>query len=59
MIREQEWKRLHTSSHNMYSALVYICLILIGLYVAYKLYNCLKHKVNCVNASTGTNGQEM
>jgi hypothetical protein len=30
MIREQEWKRLHTSSHNTYSALVYICLILIG-----------------------------
>ena len=32
MIREQEWKRLHTSSHNTYSALVYICFILIGLY---------------------------
>jgi hypothetical protein len=30
-IKEQEWKRLHTSSHNTYSALVYICLKLIGL----------------------------
>jgi hypothetical protein len=56
MIREEEWKRLHTSSCNIYSALVYICLILIGLYVAYKLCNCLKRKVNCVNVSTHTNG---
>jgi hypothetical protein len=56
MIREQEWKRLHTSSHNMYSALVYICLILIGLYTLYKLYNCFKGKVSCVKAITDTNG---
>jgi hypothetical protein len=39
MIRKQEWKRLHTSSYNTYSALVYVCLILIGLYMLYKLYN--------------------
>jgi len=39
MIKEQEWERLHTSSHNTHSALVYICLILIGLYILYKLYN--------------------
>jgi len=32
MIIEKEWKRLHTSSHNKYSALIYICLILTGLY---------------------------
>jgi hypothetical protein len=36
IIRKQEWKRLHTSSHNTYSAIVYICLILIGLYILYK-----------------------
>jgi hypothetical protein len=30
MIREQEWKRLHMSSHNTYSTLLHICLILIG-----------------------------
>jgi hypothetical protein len=56
MVREQEWKRMHTSSHNTYSGLVYICLILIGLCVLYKLYNCFKGKVNCVNAITDTNG---
>ena len=37
MIREQEWKRLRTSSHNTCSVLVYICLILIVLYTLYKL----------------------
>jgi hypothetical protein len=46
MIREQEWKRLHTSSHNKYSAPVYICLILIGFYILYKLCNCFKSKVS-------------
>ena len=56
MIREQEWKRLHTSSHNTYSALVYICLILIGLYILYKLYNCFKDRVCCVRAITDNNG---
>jgi hypothetical protein len=56
MIREQEWKRLHTSTHNTYSALVYICLVLIGLNVLYKLYNCLKGKVSCVKAIADTNG---
>jgi len=56
MIREQEWKRLHTSSHNKYSALVYICLILNRLYILYKLYNCFKYKVSCVKAITDTNG---
>jgi hypothetical protein len=29
MIREQEWKQLRTSFHNTYSALVYVCLILL------------------------------
>ena len=56
MIREQEWKRLHISSHNTYSVLVYIYLILIGLYILYKLCNCCKGKVSCVKAITGTNG---
>jgi len=55
MIREQEWKRLHTSSHNIHSALVYICLILIGLYILYKLYNWFSGKVSCVKAITDTN----
>jgi hypothetical protein len=56
VIKEQEWKRVHMSAHNMYSALVYICLILIGLYVLYKLYNCFKDKVSCVKAIADTNG---
>lgn len=40
----------------MYSALVYICLILIGLYILYKLYNCFKGKVSCVNVITDIRG---
>ena len=56
MIREQEWKRVHTSAHNTYSVLVYVCLIAIGLYVVYKLYNCCKGRVNCVKAITDTTG---
>jgi hypothetical protein len=61
-IREQEWKRLHTTSHTTYSAFVHVCLILIGLYVLYKLYNCLKlyecckSKVPCVKALADANG---
>jgi hypothetical protein len=56
MIKEQEWKRLHTASHQTYSILVYISLIVIGSYVMYKLYNCFKNKVNCVKAITDTTG---
>ena len=56
MIREQEWKRLHASYHNTYSVLVYICLVLIGFYILYKLYNCVKVKVNCVKSLTDSNG---
>jgi hypothetical protein len=55
MIKDQEWKRLHTVSHDMYSMLIYICLILIVLYVTYKLYNCLKGRVGCVRAIGDTN----
>jgi hypothetical protein len=29
MDMEQEWKRLHATSHNSYSVLVYICFLLI------------------------------
>ena len=47
MIREQEWKRLHTSSHNTSSALLNVCLLLIVLYVLYKLYNCQKESSLC------------
>jgi len=56
VIREKEWKRLHTSAHNTYSALVYICLLLIGLYILYKLYTCLKGKVNGVKSLTDSSG---
>jgi hypothetical protein len=56
MIKEQEWKRLHTSSHGMYYILAYICLLLIVLHIFYKVYFCLKGKVNCVKAITDTNG---
>ena len=54
MIREQEWKGLHTSSHATYSALVYICLIIIGLYVLYRLYTCFRNRVRCMRAITDT-----
>ena len=56
MIKEQEWKRLHTSSHNTYSALVYICLVLIVLYVLYKMYNSFKGKLSCAKAIPDTTG---
>ena len=56
MIREQEWKRPLTSPHNTYSALVYICLRLIGLYTLQKLYNRFKNRVSCVRAITDNNG---
>ena len=55
IIVEQEWKRLHTISHDSYSVLVYVCLFLIGMYAIYKLYNCLKGKVNCIKAITDAN----
>jgi len=42
LIKEQEWKRLHATTHTTYSTLVYICLTLIVLYVLYKLYHCYK-----------------
>jgi len=56
MIREEEWKTLQTSAHHTYSAHVYICLLLIGLYILYKMYNCLKGKVNCVKFLTDATG---
>jgi hypothetical protein len=52
MVVEQEWKRLHSISHNSYSVLVYICFLLLGLYVIYKLYNCLKGRIDCIKAIT-------
>ena len=55
-IREQEWTRLHTSVHHTYSALVYICLLFIGLYILCKLYTCLKGKINCVKSRTDATG---
>jgi hypothetical protein len=56
LLKEQEWKRLHSAFHNTYSVLVYFCLFAIGLYIFYKLYNCLRTKVNCVKAIADTNG---
>ena len=56
MIKKQEWKRPHTSSLNTYSALVYICLVLIVLYVLCKLYSCFKGKISCAKAITDTTG---
>jgi hypothetical protein len=44
LIKEHEWNRLHTASHNSYSVLVYVCLIVIGLYLVFKLYTCVKGK---------------
>jgi hypothetical protein len=55
MILEQEWKRLHETSQSSYSVLVYVCFLLIGLYVIYKLYNCLKGRVDCIRAITDAN----
>jgi hypothetical protein len=47
---------LHTSSHNKYSALVYDCLLLLTLYVLYKMYTCFKHMAHCIKVITDTNG---
>ena len=56
MIKEQEWKRLHTASHNTYSVLVYVCLLVLVLYILYKLYNCFRFRVPCMKAITDANG---
>ena len=56
MIREQEWKRLHTSAHHTYSTHVYMCLLLIGLYTLYKLHSCLKCKTSCVKSLIDATG---
>ena len=56
MIKEQEWKQLHTSSHNTHSAPVYVCLLLLTLYILYKLYNCFKNRTRCMKDITDTNG---
>jgi hypothetical protein len=56
MIREQEWKQLHASSHNTYSALMYVFLLLLILYVVCKLYNCFKSRAHYIKAITDTNG---
>jgi hypothetical protein len=56
MIREQEWKQLHTYSQNTYSALFYVCLLLLSLYVLYNLYNCFENRTHCIKAITDTNG---
>lgn len=55
-IREQEWKRWHTVSHNTYSVLVYVCLIAIGLYIMFKLYTCVKNKTKCIKGFTEAAG---
>jgi hypothetical protein len=56
MIKEQEWKQLHTSSHKAYSTLTYILILLLSLYVMYKLYYCLKSKAHCLKSITDANG---
>jgi hypothetical protein len=56
MIKEQEWRQLHTVSQHKYSALVYICLSIIGLYVIYKLYICCKGKAHCIRSLTDATG---
>jgi hypothetical protein len=56
MIKEQEWKQLHASLHKTYSALTYVCLLLVSLYVMYRLYNCFRSRAHCIKAITDTNG---
>jgi hypothetical protein len=55
LISEHEWCSLHLASHSTYSALVYVCLIAIALYVLFKLYTCVKPKVPCSKAISDTN----
>ena len=43
-IREQEWKNRHTISHVSYSVAVYIILLIIVMYVLYKLRTCIRHR---------------
>jgi hypothetical protein len=40
LIKEQDWKNTHISSHNAYSALVYIVFAVIILYGFYQLCKC-------------------
>jgi hypothetical protein len=41
-VQEQEWKNNHLSSHVSYSVMVYIILVMITLYVLYKLFKYLR-----------------
>jgi hypothetical protein len=54
LIKEQEWRHLHTVSQHKYSTLVYTCLSIIGLYVIYKLYICCKGKAHYIRSLTDT-----
>jgi len=52
-IKEQEWKRVHSGSHNTYSVMVYKCLVLIRVYTLYTpIYGCFKGKLDCIKAVT-------
>jgi hypothetical protein len=53
--RGQERKWLHTSSRNAYSTFTHVCLLLLVLYVLYKLYYCLKNKAHCEKAIADSN----
>jgi hypothetical protein len=56
-IKEQEQKRVHSSSHSTYSIMVYICLVLIRVYTLYTLiYGCFKDKLDCTKAITNHQG---
>jgi len=52
-IKVQEWKRVHSGSHNTYSVMVYTCLVLIRVYTLYTpIYGCFKDNLDCIKAIT-------
>jgi hypothetical protein len=47
LIRKNEGNRLHAASHTSHSLLVYACLIVLGLWLTFKLYACVRRKAKC------------
>ena len=45
--RDEEWKQQHSASHQTYSILVYICLLILVIFIMYKFYAWTTRKWNC------------
>ena len=47
MVKDEEWKQQHSASHQTYSILVYICLLILVIFIMYKFYAWTTRKWNC------------